>query len=46
MVYWSYEAGESDYGEDGLGATVRNVVSTATHFFTRTRWNRLFHQIR
>lgn len=45
MVYWSYEAGRDDYREEGLGATVRGLVSTVTHFFTRTRWNRLFHQI-
>jgi signal peptidase I len=46
MVYWSYEAGSDEYREEGLGATVRNVVSTVAHFFTRTRWDRLFHQIR
>ena len=46
MVYWSYEAGGEDYREEGLGATVRGIVSTITHFFTRTRWDRLFHQIR
>jgi signal peptidase I len=45
MVYWSYEAGRDDYQENGLGASLRGLVSTATHFFTRTRWNRLFHQI-
>ena len=46
MVYWSYEAERGAYEEDGLGATIRNVASVVTHFFTRTRWSRLFHQIR
>jgi signal peptidase I len=46
MVYWSYEAGRDDYREEGLGATIRGLVSTVTHFFSRTRWDRLFHQIR
>ena len=46
MVYWSYEAERGTYEEDGLGATIRNVASVVTHFFTRTRWSRLFHQIR
>ena len=46
MVYWSYEAEREDYREEGLGATVRSILSTVTHFFTRTRWDRLFHQIR
>ncbi len=46
MVYWSYDAGREDYQDEGLGATVRRVVSTVAHFFTRTRWDRLLHQIR
>jgi signal peptidase I len=46
MVYWSYESGRDDYQEEGIGATVRGLVSTVAHFFTRTRWDRLFHQIR
>jgi signal peptidase I len=46
MVYWSYEAGRDDYREEGIGATIRGIVSTIAHFFTRTRWERLLHQIR
>ena len=46
MVYWSYDGGQAQDQEDGVGATVRNVLSTITHFFTSTRWDRLFHQIR
>jgi hypothetical protein len=46
MVYWSYEVGREEYQDEGLGAAVRNTVSLVTHFFTRTRWSRLFHQIR
>src|SRR3990170_8132445 len=38
MIYWSYESGGEDYVDDGVGATVRRVVSVVTHFFTRTRW--------
>jgi signal peptidase I len=45
MIYWSYEAGGEAYAEDGIGATVRRLVGVVTHFFTRTRWERLFHQI-
>jgi signal peptidase I len=45
MIYWSYESGRDDYVEDGLGATIRRLFSVVTHFFTRTRWERLFHQI-
>jgi signal peptidase I len=46
MVYWSYESDREDYEQDGLGATLTDAVSVVTHFFTRTRWDRLLHQIR
>jgi signal peptidase I len=45
MIYWSYESGGEEYADEGLGATLRNVFGIVTHFFTRTRWERLFHQI-
>ena len=43
VIYWSYEAGREDYQE---GDTVRGLGSVFVHFFTRTRWDRMFHQIR
>lgn len=46
MVYWSYEAERTDYEGEGIGDTIAGAVSVLTHFFTRTRWDRLFHQIR
>jgi signal peptidase I len=45
MIYWSYESGRQDYVEDGFGASVKRLFSVVTHFFTRTRWERLLHQI-
>ena len=45
VIYWSYEADREDYVEDGAGATVKGLVSVFAHFFTRTRWDRMFHQI-
>ena len=45
MVYWSYEADREDYQQSGLGEQVGGIVSTVTHFFTKTRWSRLLHQI-
>ena len=45
MIYWSYESGRADYSDDGLVASIKRVGSVAVHFFTRTRWERLFHQI-
>jgi len=45
FIYWSYEAGREDYEQAGPGATLKGFVSVVTHFFTRTRWDRMFHQI-
>jgi signal peptidase I len=46
LIYWSYEAEREDYQADGAGATVKGLASTFVHFFTRTRWDRMLHQIR
>ena len=46
VIYWSYESGREDYLDEGVGATVKRLASVVTHFFTRTRWERLFNQIR
>ena len=46
VIYWSYEAGREDYQDEGASATVKGLVSVFAHFFTRTRWDRMFHQIR
>jgi signal peptidase I len=46
IIYWSYEADRQDYQEEGAGATIKGLASVFTHFFTRTRWDRMFHQIR
>ena len=46
LIYWSYESGREDYIDEGLWASIKRLGSVGTHFFTRTRWERLFHQIR
>jgi signal peptidase I len=45
MIYWSYESGSADYVDSGLGASIGRLFSVVTHFFTKTRWERLFRQI-
>ena len=45
MIYWSYDSGPEEYVDAGLGATVKRLFSVVTHFFTRTRWERIFNQI-
>jgi signal peptidase I len=46
IIYWSFESEKEDYEQDGFGATVSGALSVVTHFFTRTRWERMLHQIR
>ena len=46
LIYWSYEAERQDYQDEGAGATIKGLVSVVTHFFTRTRWDRMLRQIR
>ncbi len=46
VIYWSYEAGRGDYQDEGTEATIKGMGSVFVHFFTRTRWDRMLHQIR
>jgi signal peptidase I len=46
VIYWSYEAGREDYQDEGTAATIKGMASVFVHFFTRTRWDRMLHQIR
>jgi signal peptidase I len=46
IIYWSYESDREDYEETGAADTVRGIGSVFAHFFTRTRWDRMLHQIR
>jgi signal peptidase I len=46
VIYWSYESDREDYQDEGAAATAKGMVSVFTHFFTRTRWDRMLHQIR
>ncbi len=42
MIYWSYESTTADYEQTGIGATVKDLYTVVTQFFTRTRWSRMF----
>jgi signal peptidase I len=46
VIYWSYESGREDYLDEGYAASLKQLGGVVIHFFTRTRWERLFHQIR
>ena len=46
IIYWSYEAEREDYEDAGAADTVSSLGSVFAHFFTKTRWDRMLHQIR
>jgi len=46
LIYWSYESGREDYLDNGMLDSLKRLGSVVVHFFTRTRWERLLHQIR
>ncbi|HVH28663.1 MAG TPA: signal peptidase I [Vicinamibacterales bacterium] len=46
VIYWSYDAGVADYHEASTTEALKGLGSVFVHFFTRTRWDRMLHQIR
>jgi signal peptidase I len=42
MIYWSFDNGPDQYTDQSTPARILSVI---THFFTRTRWERIFGQI-
>ena len=45
ILYWSYEAEADASSDETAGATVKRLFSVVTHFFSNTRWSRMFRQI-
>ncbi len=46
IIYWSFDGGFALISETGLGAAIRRILSVGTNFFTGTRWERTFRQVR
>jgi signal peptidase I len=46
IIYWSYEASRSDWQWHGVLNRIRQLAGVFLHFFTKTRWHRMFHLIR
>ncbi len=46
LIYWSYEAEPNSHIWRGPVAKIRQLLSVAVHFFSRTRWDRMFHLVR
>jgi signal peptidase I len=46
VIYWSYEADSSQYGQRAVGARVQQIIDLGLNFFRKTRWDRTFQIIR
>ncbi len=46
VLYWSYEAEPNSHIWRGPVAKIRQLASVALHFFSRTRWDRMFTVVR
>ena len=46
ILYWSYEAEPNSHVWRGPAAKIRQLADVAIHFFSRTRWNRMFRLVR
>lgn len=42
LLYWSYEAEPNSHVWRGALAKIRQLADVAIHFFSRTRWDRMF----
>ena len=45
IIYWSFEDSRPLVPDTSPGATVRRVGSVFLHFFSGTRWSRMFQQV-
>jgi signal peptidase I len=46
LIYWSYEAEPNSHVWRGAIAKIQQLASVAIHFFSRTRWDRMFTLVR
>ena len=46
VLYWSYEAEPNSHIWRGPADKIRQLFGVAVHFFTRTRWDRMFSIVR
>ena len=46
LLYWSYEAEPNSHIWRGTADKIRQLLGVAVHFFTRTRWDRMFTIVR
>lgn len=45
FVFWSFDVPEENGDPKPIPDRIASFLHTATHFFTLTRWNRIFHMV-
>lgn len=46
LIYWSYQASTEELVGESVDSVFSHFVDVGEHFFTRTRWDRMFRLIR
>jgi signal peptidase I len=46
VIYWSLDSGDDSLEDQTLGARLTGLADAITHFRSRTRWSRMFHEVR
>ena len=45
LIYWSVNASEEDYTDEGLWGRIKGIASTLIHLPSRTRWHRVMREV-
>jgi signal peptidase I len=45
FIYWSFDTPKDQYERTAMADRVGFLVNVITHFFGKTRWNRMFHLV-
>jgi signal peptidase I len=46
FIYWSFETPSDEWQRTSIGDRVSRFFYVIFHFFSQTRWNRMFHMVR
>jgi signal peptidase I len=46
MIYWSVETPEDSSDDESIRERLHDFADTLAHLPSRTRWRRMFHQVR
>ena len=46
FIYWSFETPANQYLKTAWSDRIKFIFNVVFHFFSETRWNRMFHIVR